>query len=146
MSNYNVLEDDVFVEKVKQIVEWTKTSLDSLETDDVEITYQCGQVAILCGRVSRDLAEVDRRLDLLEATKYASYREQRENLQGGKVTEKQIEADITRDEEVQEMRSLLGEMKSRLSTVERLWDTLNLSKRQWIERNKARIDHEIKMK
>lgn len=146
MSNYNVLDEEVFTEKVKQILDWTKTSLASLEMDDVEITYQCGQVAVLSGRVTRDVAEVDRRLELLEATKYASYREMRENNQGGKVTEKQIEADITRDEEVQEMRSLLGEMKSRLTTVERLWDTLNLSKRQWIERNKTRIDHEIKMK
>lgn len=141
---YRVLAEEVYNEKIAKAIEWTHTNLSSLERDDNLITYQCGQIAILSGRVSRDLAEVSRKLELLEAVKYAEYREDRE-AQGGKVTEKQVESDVTTDEEVQTMRSLLGEMKARSITVEHLWDTLNLSKRQWIERNKARITHEIKI-
>lgn len=139
---YNILSSSEYSEKVKAIVEWSKTSMRTIESDDELITYQIAQVSTFLGRVIRDEAEVANALEILEATKRATIRE-RNAMSGAKTTERGLDDTITLDETVQEMRAMYADVKSRTFVVTNLMAAISTSKRQFIERNKDRINHEI---
>lgn len=140
---YEILSNEEYTDKVKQVLEWSKTSLNSLEADDMAITSQIADVSVFLGRVVRDEAETAIALDILESQKRTSIREDKVS-NGEKVTEKFLEDSITKDQSVQELRQLHAETKSRTIVVQNLMQAISNSKRQFIERNKERINHEIK--
>lgn len=140
---YEILSSEEYTDKVKQVLEWSKTSLNSLEADDMAITSQIADVSVFLGRVVRDEAETAIALDILESQKRTSIREDKVS-NGEKVTEKFLEDSITKDQSVQELRQLHAETKSRTVVVQNLMQAISNSKRQFIERNKERINHEIK--
>lgn len=140
---YEILSNEEYMNKVKEILDWSKTSIHSLEEDDTAITSQIAEVSVFLGRVVRDEAETAIALDILESQKRTSIREEKVS-NGEKVTEKFLDDSITRDLAVQDLRKLYAETKSRTIVVQNLMQAISNSKRQFIERNKERINHEIK--
>lgn len=140
---YEVLEQSIYETKVKEVLEWSRTSIERLETDDQNHAYQCASVSMFYGRVMRDLYEVSRALDVAEATAYKKYRDEL-TANGSKATEKQIDAEITNDEGIQNARKLVNEMKARTITVEGLYNTIMYSKRRFLDANKDRINHDMR--
>jgi acetylornithine/succinyldiaminopimelate/putrescine aminotransferase len=140
---YQCLAKPNYDEKVEQIVSWTKTSLRSLEADDEAISNQIACVSLLMGRTFQDEAESKNALELLKSIKRAEHRKllvQR----GEKPTEKYLDDLVLQEPEVQENITTYNEMMKRRVVLEGLYQAITTSKRQFIERNKERINHDIK--
>lgn len=138
--SYKILGEAEYTERLKDVISWAKTSLQTLEIDDEKITEQIALVGRLNARVLQDEAEIKNRLELLEATKRSDFRAARASV-GEKVTEKLLDDLVTMESDVQEMRSLFRTMQHRVHVMEGLFMSISMSKRMFIERNKQKLNH-----
>lgn len=141
---YQCLVQSQYEDRVATIVEWSKTDLNSLEKDDQEISNQIASVSILMGRTFQDESETKNALELLKAVKRSEHRKALV-MRGEKPTEKYLDDLVLQEPEIQELISTYNEMMKRRVVLEGLYQAITTSKRQFIERNKERINHDIKV-
>jgi hypothetical protein len=140
---YQCVSQQIFDSRVEEVVSWTKTSLTRLEADDEAISNQIASVSVLMGRTVQDEAETKNALELLKAVKRAEHRKLLTQ-RGEKATEKYLDDLVLQEPEVQELIGTYNEMCKRVVVMEGLYQAITTSKRQFIERNKERINHDIK--
>lgn len=137
---HEVLSEEVYTTRLKEVVSWAKTSLATLEIDDEQITEQICKAAQLRARVLQDEAEVKNSMEVLEASKRNEIRKNK-FMAGEKITEKALEDLVLMDEDIQTMGETLRTMQYRVNIIEGLFMSISVSKRMFIERNKQKINH-----
>lgn len=137
---HEVLSEEVYTTRLKEVVSWAKTSLATLEIDDEQITEQICKAAQLRARVLQDEAEVKNSMEVLEASKRNEIRKNK-FMAGEKITEKALEDLVLMDEDIQKMGETLRTMQYRVNIIEGLFMSISVSKRMFIERNKQKINH-----
>ena len=141
---YQILSEDEYTEQVKKMLTWGKTSLDTLEHDDLSITNQIMESSLFLGRVTSDEAHVRFALEQTRSFKKEQLRQACNNNTATKApSEAKLDSLVGLDEDVQKLESEYADLKGRVVVANGLYNAIAFAKSEFLKRNKSRLSTEF---
>ena len=141
---YQILSEDDYSAQVKKMLTWGKTSLDSLEHDDLSITSQIMDSSLFLGRVTADEAHVKFALEQMRSFKKEQLRQACNSNTATKApSEAKLDSLVELDEEVQKLENDYAELKGRVVVASGLYNAIAYAKHEFLKRNKSRLSTEF---
>ena len=120
---YQILSEDEYTEQVKKMLTWGKTSLDTLEHDDLSITSQIMESSLFLGRVTSDEAHVRFALEQKRSLTKEKLRQACNTNTATKApSEAKLDSLVELDEDVQKLESEYADLKGRVVGMKTLRD------------------------
>jgi hypothetical protein len=141
---YQILSEDEYTDQVKKMLTWGKTSLDTLEHDDLSITSQIMESSMFLGRVTADEAHVRFALEQTRSFKKEQLRQACNNNTATKApSEAKLDSLVELDEDVQKLESEYADLKGRVVVANGLYNAIAFAKSEFLKRNKSRLSTEF---
>lgn len=141
---YQILSEDDYSAQVKKMLTWGKTSLDSLEHDDLSITSQIMDSSLFLGRVTADEAHVKFALEQMRSFKKEQLRQACNSNTATKApSEAKLDSLVELDEDVQKLENDYAELKGRVVVASGLYNAIAYAKHEFLKRNKSRLSTEF---
>ena len=141
---YQILSEDEYTNQVKKMLTWGKTSLETLEHDDLNITNQIMESSMFLGRVTADEAHVKFALEQMRSFKKEQLRQAcNSNTATRAPSEAKRDSLVELDEDVQKLEDDYAELKGRVVVANGLYNAIAFAKHEFLKRNKTRINTEF---
>ena len=141
---YQILSEEDYSAQVKKMLTWGKTSLDSLEHDDLSITSQIMDSSLFLGRVTADEAHVKFALEQMRSFKKEQLRQACNSNTATKApSEAKLDSLVELDEDVQKLENDYAELKGRVVVASGLYNAIAYAKHEFLKRNKSRLSTEF---
>lgn len=141
---YQILSEEEYSAQVKKMLTWGKTSLESLEHDDLSITSQIMDSSLFLGRVTADEAHVKFALEQTRSFKKEQLRQVCNNNTATKApSEVKLDSLVELDEDVQKLENTYADLKGRVVVANGLYNAIAFAKSEFLKRNKARMTTEF---
>lgn len=141
---YQILSEDEYTEQVKKMLTWGKTSLETLEHDDLSITSQIMESSMFLGKVTSDEAYVRFALEQTRSFKKEQLRQAcNENPNTKTPSEAKLDSLVELDKDVQKLEFDYAELKGRVVVAQGLYNAIAFAKHEFLKRNKTRMATEF---
>ena len=141
---YQILSEDEYTEQVKKMLTWGKTSLETLEHDDLSITSQIMESSMFLGKVTSDEAYVRFALEQTRSFKKEQLRQAcNENPNTKTPSEVKLDSLVELDKDVQKLEFDYAELKGRVVVAQGLYNAIAFAKHEFLKRNKTRMATEF---
>ena len=141
---YQILNEDEYATQVKKMLTWGKTTLESLEHDDLSITSQIMESSMFLGRVTADEAHVRFALEQTRSFKKEQLRQAcNENPNTKTPSEAKLDSLVELDEDVQRLENEYADLKGRVVVANGLYNAIAFAKSEFLKRNKSRLSTEF---
>ena len=141
---YNILSEEEYTNTVKKMLTWGKTTIESLEHDDLSITSQIMESSLFLGRVTADEAHIKFALEQTRSFKKEQLRQACNSNTATKApSEVKLDSLVELDEDVQNLENTYADLKGRTVVANGLYNAIAFAKSEFLKRNKARMTTEF---
>jgi hypothetical protein len=141
---YQILSEEEYSAQVKKMLTWGKTTLDSLEHDDLSITSQIMESSMFLGRVTADEAHIRFALEQKRSLTKEKLRQACNTNTATKApSEAKLDSLVELDEDVQKLEDVYADLKGRVVVANGLYNAIAFAKHEFLKRNKARMATEF---